>query len=164
MSKCLYFFPEAPRRARVGPRVLMAPAVSEESILLLLVLLLPFGHLVELILGLPKDIMEISIREVVLQRERARRGQLWLLQRLGHLCQLHPFLTVPVLSPDSRPAAPVLLSSCLSSWGDIPATIPHPTSQSTRGIKAHQPKAMLGVRGEHALAGMRSLLNVLRPG
>lgn len=44
----------------------MAPAVSEESILLLLVLLLPFGHLVELILGLPKDIMEISIREVVL--------------------------------------------------------------------------------------------------
>ena len=58
------------------------PAVSEESTLLLLILLLPFGHLVELVLGLPKDIMEIGIREVVLQREeRARRGQLWLLRK-----------------------------------------------------------------------------------
>lgn len=88
----------------------MAPVVSEESTLLLLVLLLPFGHLVELILGLPKDIVEIGIREVVLQwNERARRGQFWLLQRLGHLHRLHRSLTVPVLAPDSRPTAPVLL-------------------------------------------------------
>lgn len=69
----------------------MAPAVSEESTLLLLILLLPFGHLVELFLGLPKDIMEISIREIVLQQEeRARKGQLWLLQRPGHPHRLHP--------------------------------------------------------------------------
>lgn len=44
----------------------MAPAVSEESTLLLLILLLPFGHLVELFLGLPKDIVEIGIREIAL--------------------------------------------------------------------------------------------------
>lgn len=64
----------------------MAPAVSEESTLLLLILLLPFGHLVELMFGLPKDLMEISIREIVLQQEeRAREGQLWRVRRLGHL-------------------------------------------------------------------------------
>lgn len=45
----------------------MPPAVSEESKLLLLVLLLPFGHLVELVLGLPKDIVEIGIGEIALQ-------------------------------------------------------------------------------------------------
>lgn len=54
----------------------MAPAGSEESTLLLLILLLPFGHLVELVFGLPKDIMEISVGEIVLQQgERARRCQ-----------------------------------------------------------------------------------------
>lgn len=64
----------------------MAPAVSEESTLLLLILLLPFGHLVELVFGLPKDLVEISIREIVLQQEeRAREGQLWRVRRLGHL-------------------------------------------------------------------------------
>lgn len=88
----------------------MAPAVSEESILFLLILLLPFGHLVELVLGLPKDIVEISIREIALHgEERARTGQLWLLQMLGHLNQLHPLLTVPSLTSDSRPTAPVLV-------------------------------------------------------
>lgn len=45
----------------------MSPAVSEESKLFLLILLLPFGHLVELILGLPKDIVEIGIGEIALQ-------------------------------------------------------------------------------------------------
>lgn len=66
------------QRARVGPRVTgrwMAPAVSEESTLLLLILLLPFGHLVELILGLPKDIVEIDIREIVLCSERREKGE-----------------------------------------------------------------------------------------
>lgn len=86
----------------------MAPAGSEESTLLLLILLLPFGHLVELVFGLPKDIMEISVGEIVLQQgERARRGQHGLLRRLGHLHQLCPFLTLP--SPEFRQAAPVLL-------------------------------------------------------
>lgn len=91
----------------------MAPVVSEESILLLLVLLLPFGHLVELVLGLPKDIVEISIREIVLQREeRARRGQLWLLQRLGHLRRLCPSLTAPVLTPTAANSS----CPCQISW------------------------------------------------
>lgn len=112
----LRFFPAAPKRVRVGPRVTrwqMAPAVSEESTLLLLILLLPFGHLVELFLGLPKDIVEISIREIALQwKERARKGQLWLLQRLGHLRWLCPFLTVPL-----TPTVPVLLPVCMVGSG-----------------------------------------------
>lgn len=91
----------------------MAPAVSEESTLLLLILLLPFGHLVELFLGLPKDIVEIGIREIALQwEERARKGQLWLLQRLGHLRWLCPFLMVPL-----TPIVPVLLPVCMVGSG-----------------------------------------------
>lgn len=45
----------------------MPPVVSEESKLFLLILLLPFGHLVELVLGLPKNVVEISIGEIALQ-------------------------------------------------------------------------------------------------
>lgn len=68
----------------------MSPVVSKESKLFLLVLLLPFGHLVELVLGLPKDIVEISIGEIALQgRERKDRSALAFAEP-GTPPQLHP--------------------------------------------------------------------------
>lgn len=113
LSQCLCFFPSSPKR-RVGPKVVgcqVAPAVSEESTLLLLILLFPFGHLVELVFGLPKDLVEISIREIVLQQEeRARESQLWLTQRLGHLHSVtslpHPVRTEPW--PQANSSCPAL--------------------------------------------------------
>lgn len=159
LSKCLQFFPAAPKRARVGPRVTrwqMAPAVSEESTLLLLVLLLPFGHLVELVLGLPKDIMEIGIRKIALQwEERARKGQLWLLQRLGHLRWLCPFLMVP-----PTPTAPVLLPFH-NNFPNNCSLSPFPKHQGNKSPPAQRDALVL--RGWGALAGILSPLIRLRP-